>query len=940
MNVLPCRLVPGLMVIWQLLGAQYVTPKYGWYNFFTPFPDTFVNATHIGRFTLDPPAGHHGRIIVHPDGHLYFADNSRIKFFGTNVCFDAVYPQNSTAVNAARHVAKQGFNIVRYHHLDGALTSAPGSNSSRRLNQQVLDRFDYYFARLKEQGIYSALDLYSIRYLKSGDGIPQWDSVNRSMTTVKRVYMFYPPAYALFRDYPDSLLSHFNPYTGLAYKDDPALVFINPINEGTLLDHYFWTEWDDPASEYYLPRFYKSELQHQWNDWLYNKYHWDTTLVHAWSGDTGTGPNLISNGEFSDTVSSHPRYWFFNQFSGAATWGVQNAGLSLEPAVYVNITQTAQYTWHIQLGQGGMRICMDSTYWLKFKVKASHNRSFDVVIQRNRTPWTTYFYQTINALTTGQDFDLPFYCSTTDTVQLTFNLGGDTGRIWIDDVQLMRAPFIQILDPGESLMTRTIKLVSWNNRFQYSPYRIFDQIRFFLDQEADFYHRITALLIDTLQVHGLITSSYFWSSQLHQKSWSGLVSVMDGHPYYDHPNFPNRPWDTLDFRITNEYFGEGDHGEWMFTGVNQCASLNKPMIMTEWQHASPSESRYVTLIPFAGYAALRGYDGMINFALAHAENSYGINRIRQFFDSSGQPIHWVFLRMAGLAFLRDIETEDPIRTDWLSYDVETILRDIYAGNYWARAVTSTPRDRIFRQFTWNSTRGIFILNSRGSKAFAGRIAADTAWLGGIRVIGHSDGIFAASRLDSSWSSSTYLVAALARTENTGMTWRESSKTQGLISWGSSPCQAESISISTLWRADSLRISRLDNYGNPISTLTIPGTSNQTNWLIRTGLDSVPWYTVTAFNYLDTLIGVIEKNGTNIKRLNTIYSFCQNGISYFINIPAGAEIMIYAVDGRQVYEDENILSTPAYQVRGLAQGVYFYQISKEQEQVKGKLIVIR
>ncbi len=926
-----------VFIIINLLYAQYVTPKQGWFNFTTPFPDTINNLTHIGKFILQPPAGIHGRVIVQSDGHLYFANGHRARFFGTNFCFSATYPSQSMSQNVAPHIAKQGFNMVRFHHIDGALTNAPGSNTTRRLNHEVLNKFDYLFYQLKQRGIYSAIDLYSIRYFKSGDGIPYYDSVNRSMDVVKRVYMFYEPAYALFRDYPDSLLNHINPYTGIDYKNDPALVFITPMNEGTLIDHYFWDNWDNTQSSYYLPRFYKNELKNQWNDWLYNKYHWDSTLIRVWSGgDTTTGPNKIINGEFSDTLNGVPRYWWRNQFSGNSAWGVQNAGLSIEPAVFVHVYSPGQYSWHIQLLQSGFTINQDSTYRLSFKAKSSRNRSMDIVIQRNRTPWTVYYSHSVNLTTSGQSFILPFYAGTTDTVQLTFNLGLDTGRIWIDDVQLRRTPFSNVLDPGESLATRTIKLVRWSNRYDYSPYRYFDQIRFFYEKETKFYQRISALLNDTLHCQSLITSSYFWANQLHQYAWANLVPVMDAHPYFDHPNFPNQPWDTLDFRITNAYFGEGSNGEWFFTYMNQCAASQKPMIITEWQHPAPCESRYVTILPFASYARLRDYDAIINFAFAHSEGGFSNNRIRPFFDAAGQPIHFAFLRMAALAFLRDLQPEDLERTPWTSFNLDQIIRDIYSGNYWNRAIPSSPRDRVFNQFNWNSQKGIFIINNSGTKTFSGKTAGDTVILGGIKIIGNTDGIIAFTKIDSTPIQKTFLVASLARTENTNMVWVEQTKTQGMSNWGTSPCQIESVSYFTQWHADSLLVSKLNPSGNIISSIKIIGSNHTTNWLIRTGIDSVFWYCVIAYGYSDTLVGILDTKAIDNK---TIWTPTIQKELTFKDLPENTEIKLYALDGRLIYHQKSVQTPNGLVIKNLPSAVYFYFLKNKNFEQKGKIIII-
>ncbi|MCX7698242.1 MAG: hypothetical protein N2114_02100, partial [Candidatus Goldbacteria bacterium] len=58
-----------------------------------------------------------GFVRVTPDGH--FAVNSgRIKFWGTNTTFGANFPSKSNAPYVAARLAKYGFNIVRFHHMD------------------------------------------------------------------------------------------------------------------------------------------------------------------------------------------------------------------------------------------------------------------------------------------------------------------------------------------------------------------------------------------------------------------------------------------------------------------------------------------------------------------------------------------------------------------------------------------------------------------------------------------------------------------------------------------------------------------------------------------------------------------------------------------------------------------------------------------------------
>ena len=88
-----------------------------WYPFVIPEkldPDSPMN---IGKLVLDPPAGKHGFCKV-KDGHFYFEDGTRAKFWGTNLCFNACFPTHEQAEMLANRIAFFGFNAVRLHHMD------------------------------------------------------------------------------------------------------------------------------------------------------------------------------------------------------------------------------------------------------------------------------------------------------------------------------------------------------------------------------------------------------------------------------------------------------------------------------------------------------------------------------------------------------------------------------------------------------------------------------------------------------------------------------------------------------------------------------------------------------------------------------------------------------------------------------------------------------
>ena len=51
---------------------------------------------NMGRLVLDAPAGKHG-FVQAKDGHFYFEDGIRAKFWGTNLTFNANFPDKKQA---------------------------------------------------------------------------------------------------------------------------------------------------------------------------------------------------------------------------------------------------------------------------------------------------------------------------------------------------------------------------------------------------------------------------------------------------------------------------------------------------------------------------------------------------------------------------------------------------------------------------------------------------------------------------------------------------------------------------------------------------------------------------------------------------------------------------------------------------------------------------
>jgi hypothetical protein len=184
------------------------------------------------------PAGQYGALAATPDGHFAFADKPgvRARFWGVNLCFGANYLEKDVADRLAERFARSGYNTVRFHHYDGELQLKGGASAD--LDPAQLDRLDYLFSAMKKRGVYVNIDLYTIRDFSREElvemGLATPGKSGPDLSTHWRFKAIMPvseKAFDLWAEFARKMLTHRNPYTGLTWGEDPALIGICPVNE-------------------------------------------------------------------------------------------------------------------------------------------------------------------------------------------------------------------------------------------------------------------------------------------------------------------------------------------------------------------------------------------------------------------------------------------------------------------------------------------------------------------------------------------------------------------------------------------------------------------------------------------------------------------------------------------------------------------------------------
>ncbi|OGV41130.1 MAG: hypothetical protein A2X48_12280 [Lentisphaerae bacterium GWF2_49_21] len=211
----------------------YIVPSKEWKPF--EFSKDVVKGSALDfSFILDTPAGKYGMLKV-ADGKLVFENRTGVpaRFYGVNLCFTANYLDKETSDKLADRLAACGYNTVRFHHFDNEL-AAKNKNTTTELDPESLDKLEYLFSALKKRGLYITIDLYISRRLKAGE-IPELKGPISEHTEFKAVVPVLESARKNWEDFSRNLLEHVNPYTGMKWKDDPALITISLVNENTIM---------------------------------------------------------------------------------------------------------------------------------------------------------------------------------------------------------------------------------------------------------------------------------------------------------------------------------------------------------------------------------------------------------------------------------------------------------------------------------------------------------------------------------------------------------------------------------------------------------------------------------------------------------------------------------------------------------------------------------
>ena len=449
------------------------------------------------------------------------------RFFGVNLYGPAALPEKTDAPAMAERLARWGINAVRIFP-QYTWQRRADQDFSKGIDPELLDRFDWLFFQLKKHGISADMNLHSARTAGY-----RFKDFKQTMKENKGLDNFDPTFILHQKEFIRTIFNHVNPYTGLAYRDDPAVMTWEINNECSLA--IAWFRWDLEGN---LTPYFRRELGRQFCDWLRAKYGTTARLRAAWVVSSPLEPDVLQPGTWKDAAAFARAHWYTEGYGN----GKAPKDYVFDPSkglVRIDATKVRKFALI------GVSLNERQPYTVSFRIRSEKPGKALFRVGQHGRPWGDQGCQrTIQTGPEWQEIRLRAAALVTDAdnrVQVQFN---KMGTYELADLSFVRGGELG-LEPGETLEDGTVGL----GRAR-SAARTHDLSTFILDVEDRYWKEMYGFVKNEMKARAPVNCGTADYGAHYPQAYGDFI---DDHFYYGGLiGWLGKPWDMSGWYCFNK----------------------------------------------------------------------------------------------------------------------------------------------------------------------------------------------------------------------------------------------------------------------------------------------------------------------------------------------------------------------------------------------------
>ena len=492
-----------------------------------PFAMEGENLPNLWTLTAKrEPAGTGGFLAAKGSDFVDESGRAR-RFFGVNLYGPAALPEKTDAPAMAERLARWGINAVRIFP-QYTWQRRADKDFSKGIDPDLLDRFDWLFFQLKQRGISADMNLHSARTAGY-----RFKDFKQTMKENKGLDNFDPTFILHQKEFIRTVFNHVNPYTGLAYRDDPAVMTWEINNECSLAIAWFRWNLEDNLTPYF-----RRELERQFCDWLRAKYGTTARLREAWVVSSPLEPDVLPPDTWKDAAAFARAHWYTEGYGN----GKAPKDYAFDPSkglVRIDATKVRKFALV------GVPLNERQPYTVSFRIRSEKPGTAFFRVGQHGRPWGDQGCQrTIQTGPEWQEIRLRAAALVTDAdnrVQVQFN---KMGTYELADLSFVRGGELG-LEPGETLEDGTVGLGR-----ERSAARTRDLSAFILDVEDRYWKEMYGFVKGEMKARAPVNCGTADYGAHYPQAYGDFI---DDHFYYGGLiGWLGKPWDMSGWYCFNK----------------------------------------------------------------------------------------------------------------------------------------------------------------------------------------------------------------------------------------------------------------------------------------------------------------------------------------------------------------------------------------------------